>query len=227
MLLGFPLGITGVKGVNLDPELSLWCKYCYCSAVVISTIIMSSLILLCISAAPPCNNPLSTIGSKPLACIHLSGSTKAGTLSLCTPMSLSPSIFPTSAIRYWLPHCPLVKAWMTVLIAWSCLAILFTHVWVHAAPKDAALTLGERRSPLSTISMTLTPSKRLTLFEHTLKTLKFLEAHSALPDISWNNLKNFKTSSALSDITWKTLISFRLVQHCKLYLNTLKETVLI
>ncbi len=99
MLVGLPVGSTGVKGVSLDPELSSWRRYCCCSAVVISIIIMSALILLRVSAAPPCKKPLSTVGSRPLACRHLSGSTKAGTLLLCTPMSLSPSIFLTFAIR--------------------------------------------------------------------------------------------------------------------------------
>ena len=68
MLLGFPLGISGVKGVSLAPELSSWRRYCCCSAVVISTIIMSGLILLRVSAPPPCKKPLSTVGFKPLAC---------------------------------------------------------------------------------------------------------------------------------------------------------------
>ena len=57
MLLAFPLGIIGVKGVILDPESSSWRRYCCCSAVVISTIIMSGLILLRVSAAPPARNP--------------------------------------------------------------------------------------------------------------------------------------------------------------------------
>ena len=30
---------------------------------------------------------------------------------------------------------------MTVLIALSCLAILFAHVWVHAAPKDVTMRI--------------------------------------------------------------------------------------
>ena len=70
--LELPLGITGIKGGSLDSELSSCLKYCCCSVVVLSTIIMSGLILLRVAAAPPCKKPLSTGGSKPLACKYLS-----------------------------------------------------------------------------------------------------------------------------------------------------------
>ena len=83
MLLEFLSGITDVKAVSLDPDLSSWCKYWFCSAVVISTIIMSSCVLLLVSAAPLCKKTLSTVRSKPLACKHLSGITNAETLLLC------------------------------------------------------------------------------------------------------------------------------------------------
>jgi len=68
MLLRVPLGITGVEGVSLESRVVIMTqKYC-CSAAVISTIIMSGLILLRVSAAPLCEKSLRTVGSKPLAC---------------------------------------------------------------------------------------------------------------------------------------------------------------
>ena len=136
MLLGFQLGVTRV---NLDPELSSCRKYCCCFAAVISLIIMSGLILLRVSAAPPGKKPLSTIGSKPLACKHLSGSTKAGTLVLCTPMSLSPSIFPTSCnqiVTTTLPFSEGLNDCSHGFIMSSYVLLAHVHVWVHATLKQ-------------------------------------------------------------------------------------------
>ena len=82
---------------------------------------MSGLILLHVSAAPPCKKPLSTVGSKPLACNHLSASTKAGTLLLCMPMSLSPQSF--QHLQSDSDCHPLVKAYTVFLMALSCVGL--------------------------------------------------------------------------------------------------------
>ncbi len=131
MLLGFPLGIIGVKGVSLDPELSSWRRYCCCSAVVISTIIMSGLILLRVSSAPPCK-PLSTVGSKPLACKHLSVRVHANVFESLNLSNICNQIV-TTALPFseGLDDC----SHSFIMSRY----ILFAHVWVHAAPEDVAL----------------------------------------------------------------------------------------
>ena len=69
--------------------------FCHCQVYI-----MSGLNLLLVSAAPLRKKPILTVGSKPLACRHMSGSTNAATLLLCTPMSLSPAITLTSANKH-------------------------------------------------------------------------------------------------------------------------------
>ncbi len=99
---------------------------------------MSGLILLRV-AAPPCKKPLSAVGSKPLACKHLSVSTKAKTLVLCTPMSLIPSIFQhlQQIVTTTPPFSEDLDDCSHGFIMSS--YILLADVWVHAAPKDVAL----------------------------------------------------------------------------------------
>ncbi len=124
-------GIAGVEGVNVTPQVSSWQRCCCCSASVIPTIIMSALIscLLCMSAAASSRNIFletsptmtCTLCDMPLNCRHLSGSTDAGTLLLCAPISLS---LPQSRNSYVCNQIVTTTEWeLGPFMALSCLGI--------------------------------------------------------------------------------------------------------
>ena len=85
---------------------------------------MSGLILLCVSAAPLCKKPLPTVGSKPLACKHLSWGTNAE-LSR-EDLAVHAHIFESFHLSYICNQDVTTKlpfSERTVLMPLSCLAI--------------------------------------------------------------------------------------------------------
>jgi len=98
----------------------------------------------------PCQKTLFTIGSKALACKHLSASRKVGTPR--TPMSLSASLFEISnvcnqMVTTVLPFSEGLDDCSPTFFMSS--YILFAQVKVHAAPEDVALRGGQRASQLA------------------------------------------------------------------------------
>lgn len=88
----------------------------WCCLMVISTIVMSGLILLLLSAFAGCKRPLANWGSRPLLCKYLYGSTKAvqKRVVFCVPTSsFRRSSRLTYAVKYKMPCFPFVNACTT------------------------------------------------------------------------------------------------------------------